>query len=360
MGMRSKLRFWLGVVLLATTAWADRSVEPLTGEDFARYLHDLPIDSRVPATLRNVAELGDAGRAAGPEVLRFLNAPDPGSRLAAARALGFIRYQPALPALLAALDDPVDVRLNWVAAESLGRLRNPHSVDALQRATDEHWYPPVRLAAANALRHIREDTPYATRLGRGGFPAEFFRYSGWQDDFLVCHPALEGRNPYGERGDSLGVSDATQLEKLHYRYDRFGGEVEGLTEMKDAIPTVALKVDRGWLAGSDRGEWGGELVFIRDDGKQFPLIHENVFDVFRFGNRILVITGLAHMGTNEGGIHVLSADDASGRWTATLWRALPLAPRNARIDHGDLRIELYGGDAILVTADGAMRMAPCG
>src|SRR5690349_16470549 len=125
MGMRSRLRFCFCIFLCAAGWAAEKPVAPLTGEGFARYLHGMPANGRVEVTMRIVAELGGAGRVAGPEVMRFLKAPDPSSRLAAARALGYIGYEPAAPALREALNDPDDVRLSWIAAESLGRLRDP-------------------------------------------------------------------------------------------------------------------------------------------------------------------------------------------------------------------------------------------
>ena len=33
-------------------------------------------------------------------------------------------------------------------------------------------------------------------------------------------------------------------------------------ESIDQVPGIALRAANGWLAGSSRGEWGGELVFV--------------------------------------------------------------------------------------------------
>jgi hypothetical protein len=60
---------------------------------------------------------------AGPAVLDLLRSPEPDIRVAAAETLGFIEYRPGVPALQAALADPDDWRLAYVAAMALGRLR---------------------------------------------------------------------------------------------------------------------------------------------------------------------------------------------------------------------------------------------
>jgi HEAT repeat protein len=72
--------------------------------------------------LRDLAALGDGGREAGSRVEKLLSSSEPDVRVAAARALGFIRYREATPSLVAALDDPDDWRVAYVAAEALGHF----------------------------------------------------------------------------------------------------------------------------------------------------------------------------------------------------------------------------------------------
>lgn len=329
------------------------------GDIFARRLRNTPSNSQVELQLADLAALGASGRSAGAEVMRFLDVANPRSRLAAARTLGYIDYQPAVPAMLNALEDPVDMRLNRIAAESLGRLHSKSAIAALRKVADHHWYPPVRHTATTALRHIVDDTEYASASSGRALRHEFLLYLTAWEDKPVCRAWPNEMNPYIDRTDILGVHDGAQLEKLRYQHDFYYGQVPGRSKIVREVPTVALRVDGGWLAGSDRGEWGGELMFLRDDGQQQLVLSDNVFDVFRFGERIVVITGLAHMGINDGEIHSLSPGP-SGVWKASLWRVLPLAPQNARrVGDGLLRIEMYGGDSILLAADGTMRMAPC-
>ena len=124
-------------------------------------------------------------------------------------------------------------------------------------------------------------------------------------------------------------------------------------------PSVALRVDGGWLAGSSRGEWGGELVFIADDGPAVVPLDENVLDIHGLGERTVVLTGLSHMGMNNGMVREVSRD-ASGHWTVRPWRALPGAPSQSwRVETGELLIDVYGGGTLLLHPDGSFRMAPC-
>jgi hypothetical protein len=80
----------------------------------------------------------------------------------------------------------------------------------------------------------------------------------------------------------------------------------------------------GWLAGFNRGEFGGGLSWVsrtgvgraivveRDDHKRHP---QNVHAMVAIGPRFLVLQGLAHMGTNEGNAAWLEKD-RKGRWGA--------------------------------------------
>jgi hypothetical protein len=129
-------------------------------------------------------------------------------------------------------------------------------------------------------------------------------------------------------------------------------------ELIQEVPSVALRVDGGWLAGADRGEWGGELVFVGDDGVKQTIRDGNVQGLDRIGNRIVAAGGIAHLTLNDGDLFDVRRGP-DGRWQATPWRGLPGAPwHTASTSAGELLVRTADGD-VLVSADGAMRMAPC-
>lgn len=125
------------------------------------------------------------------------------------------------------------------------------------------------------------------------------------------------------------------------------------------IPAVALRVADGWIAGSNRGEWGGELVFISDSGDQQIIADTNVEDVHLLGDRVVAVTGLAHLGISEGDILQLSRSE-SGIWTSAPWRSLPGAPQSSTlVETGELLVNVANGGSVLISDDGVMRMVPC-
>ncbi|MCA0393078.1 MAG: hypothetical protein LCH70_02975 [Proteobacteria bacterium] len=77
-----------------------------------------------------------------------------------------------------------------------------------------------------------------------------------------------------------------------------------------AHPNVALWTPHGRLLGSDRGEFGGELVLSRNDNRSEPdpeiILRDNIEDLFVMPYGIVVTAGLAHMGYDKGAVYLLS------------------------------------------------------
>ena len=137
---------------------------------------------------------------------------------------------------------------------------------------------------------------------------------------------------------------------------RKGLDAETLLATNDAM---ALRVVDGWIVGSNRGEWGGELVFISDSGDQQIIADTNVEDVHLLGDRVVAVTGLAHLGISDGDILQLSRSE-SGVWTSTPWRSLPGAPQSSTlVETGELLVNVANGGSVLISDDGVMRMVPC-
>jgi HEAT repeat protein len=331
-------------------------------------------------TLADVADAGPAARDAGPALVGLLSSPEADARLGAARALGFVGYVQAAPDLLPLLNDPTDVRLAWAAAESLGRLRAQAAETALRDAATSHWYPGVRAAASRALANLREGNSYAKSDDEQYFGRPFFRYQYMGLPDCTNTPVSPRKEPRTHK--LYAKNDAAALKKLAYTTSVVGygpaepppppaaGEplkVVELTpentvrseEIIQYVPHVALRVDGGWLVGGDRGEFGGELVWIADDGLKQTVLQENVEDIYRLGPRIVVVTGLAHLMLNNGRLFEL-ARTPKGKWIATTWRVLPGAPRASWLSNtGDLLVDTYDGGTMLISAEGRMRMAPC-
>jgi HEAT repeat protein len=370
-----------------------RETKPELREDIDQALVDIAADEagRImaarldenpdPRQLFELAMVGPAGRDAGPAVVGLLSHPDADVRLAAARALGFIGYAPAAPALVEKLDAPDDLRMNWVAADSLGRLRAVQAKPALERLAAAHPYPPVRAAAANALRQMGQPVVAQKVVDDQVGGVEYSVYDRIGDDLPLCKRADVRRVDEPATAKLYLERDARALQALAFdsvvlsygpsaeeeasaaREDRIvevtpGNMVEHRTATRE-VPAVALRVDGGWLAGSNRGEWGGELMFLPDSGKPYRVMDGNIVDIHRLGGRIVATFGIAHLFLNQGQVVELALGQ-DARWISRPWRNLPGAPLSVSLVEGDqLLIDVVSGGTLLLSGQGGFRMAPC-
>jgi hypothetical protein len=289
--------------------------------------------------LVSIADHGEVGRPAGDSVVPLLSSPERDVRLAAGRTLGLIGYTAAVAALSKQLEDEDDWQAVYVAAESLGYLHAAAALPALDGVAGSHWYAPVRDGARLAASVIRKNEPYPadTRFG-------FF-------DYLSISSQPRGAPPFSFR--TTNELSAAELKGLAYDVD-VGGE-EGKHRRARLTPAVGVKTAGGFLVGADRGEWGGELMFLGGHAPPVRLLGENTSGIFHLGSRIVVVTGLAHLLHNGGALY-LASSVGPGKYEVSYWKTLPGAPRQSGIlDDGSLYVSCWGGD-IVVEASGRMKM----
>jgi HEAT repeat protein len=304
--------------------------------------------------LRDIAEKRESLRDVGPAVMEQLASEDWDLRVAAARCLGYIGFAEAEPNLVAALSDVRDWRLPYVSSESLGRLHARGAVTALLKLKSEHWYPPVREAAAKAIEVIEHGGQYTSRFPPYNFPMEFYGYMSLEGipEASHAHPPLK-TGP-----DELSKDDLTSLgyDAKRVGYDSVAHRMRESSIR--AAPVCGIRVDGGSVLGSSRGEWGGELVYVDAQGAVNRLVSSNTRAIHRMPFGIVAVTGLAHLAFSQGGLYRI--DRSREGFKATKWRTLPGAPRESGfLANGDLFIACDGGD-IVITPSGELRMADDG
>lgn len=112
------------------------------------------------------------------------------------------------------------------------------------------------------------------------------------------------------KGDSLPFGQKEVAKKLNNQY---------------SIRAVK-KVQDGYIIGLNKGEFGGGLWFLSADGKSsYEIIpYRRIHQIFEFNNKLFVIEGLAHLGSNNGNLLELRKE---GNWQVSQTYKLPGAPR---------------------------------
>jgi len=315
-----------------------------------------------------IAKKGVKAHAAASVLLNVIAKGNSGERQIAARALGYIGNTIAVPTLIELLTRRFDVELNITATQSLAMLGDESALISLEKVKSTHWYPPVRKAAEEAILVIegKEELEGYDDFSR-------FQFYSMQEKFMteeVCEEITLNHQAESPEVKLYTKTNADDLEKLSFdthvlsygasdEMDQIldGKEIievnssnirENRTPLKQ-VPELALKVENGWLVGSDRGEWGGELVFIDDEGNSKILLNKSVEDIHRLGNLTIATTGLAHLGMNNGVIYKLELNK-NGDWEVSHWIKLPGVTLSSWfVETGELLLNTLHGGSILLS-----------
>ena len=295
--------------------------------------------------LVEIISLKEDGRGAGPALVRRLRDDNLLTQIWAATTLGYIGYVEASPDLIKLLQAE-HWWLVYVSVESLGRLHAAEAIGPLSEIAESYWHPAVHEAAVKAVQVISGKASYESRDD----PMALFGYlragtSGGRDSSAAAGP---GSNRfYADEKDRL---DREQLKKLAYSAEmvgvgpgKDGRSLERHVRTIQQVPDVGINVDGGYLVGSSRGEWGGELVFVDREGKQTTLLHDNVRGLHHMTSGIVVVTGLSHLSTNTGAVFKVAKGE-DGVWRASRWKELPGAPVASGLrPNGNLFVGCEGG-----------------
>lgn len=258
-----------------------------------------------------LARMGRSANAAGPTLSGLLSSSDPKLVVGAARALGYIGYDKEPTPLMALLANQDDWQQVYVAAESLGRLHVVAALPMLDDIAKRHWYSPVRAAARKAIEVLQDN----------------------------------GHYPPSSRNPSMNF----------IAYERVSGLPAGPHPTFVGSPSDprTLKFGPGVLVGEDHGEWGGSLVYREAPAPPKTLLSANVEGIHELGGKVVVVTGLAHMLTNEGVLYRVKRG-TTGDFEVTRWKTLPGAPRESgMLADGSLYVSCVGG-AVVIKPDGTM------
>jgi hypothetical protein len=307
-----------------------------------------------PYTLCALASLGSVARAVGPVVAKSVRAQNRELRTAAARTLGYIGYRDAIPELQSLLDDSANWKLVYAAAEALGRLKAESAASALNNVARHYWFPPVQVSAERALRSIRGEHVYRPHAPGSSYWEMMMDFSN-----EGATPRIESKGAGNRRfAEEPGTLSKTALNRMRYESPYVNPTLNAphRVSMEAVEPNCGVRIDGGYLLGSDVGEFGGELGYRNERGLTWTLIHKNVRGIHRMPFGIVVTTGLAHLGLNDGTAWLVELQPGALP-TAKPFKLLPGTPRESGIlENGDLFIACNGGD-VIITRTGEIRMA---
>ncbi len=226
------------------------------------------------------------------------------------------------------------------SARALGQLRLARSVGPLQRVRQNHYHPAVRNLAEAALASIAAGRAVSALGTR-------------EETLDLLWPAPPGRFvcedldiPAAPATETRVVSDSTPRRELPPPLRKLNGL------------RVFAPHGRGWLAGTNMGEFGGGLYVVEPGHGPRLIVDDPISYIARTDGEIRVVSKRGHSSFADGAVWRWR-QAASGTLEAEPLVELPsesFAVREGR-GRGALAIETYLG-RIVVEPSGAVRTGP--
>lgn len=119
--------------------------------------------------------------------------------------------------------------------------------------------------------------------------------------------------------------DSSNSNKVPHPKIPFSAQVKKVPPLSSRGNLSFIKVEDGYLIGSYRGEWGGDLWWFSTDGNQhYKISDHEIVQFIQCRDKTYAIVGLDHMGRSEGSI--IEIDRVKGKWLVNSYQKLPSAP----------------------------------
>lgn len=288
-----------------------------------------------------IPSLGPAAACTLPEIVREYRSAGPRWSWRPLGAISWLRHRDALPVLVEALGTN-HWRVQLEAVDGLGRLGAAarSAAPLLNDVARTHWFPVVRDHAALALRRVLGAHVPAHRMGDVG-------------------AFLKKRLAEIERLRAAPCDDAFKTLDGISEVPRRPANLPAVAQHAPSLADAALfPVGDAWLAGHNRGEFGGELQYVGPAGRAQVVVEDNIDAIAETAAGLVAVAGLTHMGTNAGRVWRLAAA-ANGAWSAALLVELPSDPRWIGIDKQRQLIVDTDFGTFEVSATGGLHRRAC-
>jgi len=289
--------------------------------------------------LREIAEFGPDGQAAGEYLMPFLTSPNSTEQAYGILTLGFLGYAPVTVRFEDALSSK-DWRIVYAAISSVGWMGDKKAIPALNKLASDFWMAAIRKQAAQTASALQSPRG---NVERGSWITD--------DRGIQRDPALVITDGLG------GIRSSCTSNRWQWQNHTFA--LRSDPEVEAHVLRFWTESIAGELVGTDHGEWGGSLTWIPYKGTPIVLYRDNVHGLEYADDGAIVLFGLAHLGFNYGYALRVSRK-ADGSWEQTEIARLPGEPEgHLRMENGDIAVLSGGRVVVLSQKDGILGVAAC-
>lgn len=288
----------------------------------------------------------------------LLDDADPNVRLGAARALGYAGRSDLGKPLVLLLSDH-DWRVVHATCLSLARLEAKDALASLKALSTNHWYPRVRNTAKYASQKLEGFEPAGTVLSSAAEWNRTDRSLLPLGEKAVAKLKVARTNPGFLPWDrSPNWPASTRIETFRTRHPELYAAIAAGKEIGAQHGWLFYCRITGIIGKSDTtlvalraGEYIGGLFAIKEGTSAGLITDQDVFALIPWGDRLMAIVGLEHMGMDRGAVYELVARETG--WTAEYRFALPGCPDQQAgiLPDGRLFANCMGG-AVAISKDG--------
>lgn len=314
----------------------------------------------ISLSLRDLAKMGHKGAKVGDRLVPYLQSDSWETRIHVALALGYIGHHASVNDLHTLSQNKQDWQQVYAGVKALTMLGDISSIPHIKTVAENHWFTPLRQFAQQSLAILQ--SAKTTKVNPEKF--DFFDYT----DIRLKDHECKG-DSYKKFDESVSVKmyrdeSNNNLDAYQYRdplcaTNDFDGAGEDFCNKDVSMftPNLVAQYKGDWLSGTNRGEWGGELLLFSDTQKAKLLIEDNIEDIYVIGQHAYITAGVAHMSSNRGIIYQLSKSNEN--YSHKRYYRLPGAPRTSwKISKDDILINTISG-AVIFNAKKGLKMADC-
>jgi len=302
--------------------------------------------------LSQLVNYGKSARPIGAKLIdKFLNSANGSDRAAAATALGYIGYEPAIPRLIYLLEDN-DWRVVYAATRSLGWFNARNADAARDKVARTHWLPELRQAA-------RDASP--PRLAASGEISPFNDQSGYQDEQYL-------RLLYRFRVESSVLRDANFCTSGRWSWAGIEFSMPSQQQKSLNIPADG-SLPAGQLVAIGGAKELGELSWHPQRGRAVVLHRQNIVGVMPTHDGAIALVnerGLIRSllydderGADAYGYAIHVARDDSGGWRLKEIARFPKGSDAFKAIGPDLYAAVSGGRMIVFSSERILGLASC-
>ncbi len=312
---------------------------------------------------RDIAKMGDAAIKVGPQIMPYLGSNYWDDKVYAAITLGYIGYKAAIPELLQLLTNQADWHQSYAAVKALHLLKDKSAIPYVEKVSHTHWYEPLRVYAKSVITSLKQDEIKELKAEHSNFAFDFLDLHQLRKENHICDQSdynkvseLEEQKKYSTRDSKL---DYFQYRNPDCSMADYNENYRDYCNSDQSIiyPSVAAKFKNKWLAGDNRGEWGGELTVFQDDKMKSLLLTENIEDIYVIGEYAYVTSGLAHLSFNNGLIYRVRETDNA--YKVEPFVRLPGAPSSSWRIKGESTLINTESGAVIFNPNRGLEMAVC-